>query len=161
MITVFGHLQEEPAISGCVTVQFNGGINGGNVVFFFCDSRRLTTLPLNPGQNSLRLCVKNNSWEFSDPSMTTSLLGICFPEGPDDPDEFNGFTVERTSDGLSTYVQYDSNYSVNDIVNISGAFGCYEIMSTAIVPDPHQWPTITRFCGSGGPTKGGPVISPT
>ena len=82
----------------------------------------------------------------------------CSSSGGGGPTTDNAFTIERTSDGFSTYAQLNSSFAVNQIVNISNDFQCYEIMGTAVVSDPSIFPTITGLCG-GGP-KGGDGITP-
>ena len=158
MITVFGHLQEDLTGSACVSVVFNGGPNGGSITYKLCGSTKNGTLTLGANQNSLQLCVINNSWTFGDYFMTASLQGPCSISGGG-PTVDNAFTIERTSDGFSTYAQLNSSFAVNQIVNISNDFQCYEIMATAVVSDPSIFPTITGLCGGG--SKGGPVITPT
>lgn len=164
MITVFGHLEGGKNNAACVNVTFNGGPNGGSVTFTLCDGKRSTRYLLRPNQNSPSFCVNNNSWTFSDFFMSVSLNSICFagPGDPQDPEELNAFTVERTSDGFSTYAQLNSNFSVNDIVTLSSnALDCYEIMAKVNVFNPSIYPTVTQLCGGGGPNKGGPKIEPT
>lgn len=148
MITVFGHLEEDLTSQPCVSVVFNGGPNGGNVTYTLCGQTKGNVLTLGPGQNSFQLCVINYSWTFSDFFMTASLQGPCSAPLVTTPD--NAFTIERTSDGFSTYAQYNSSFAVNDIVNVTSDTSCYEIMATAVVSDPSIFPTISGFCSRGG-----------
>lgn len=160
MITVFGHLQEQLTISPCISVIFNGGFFGGSVTYTLCGSSKTSTLTLGANQNSFQLCLNNYSWTFSNTNMTASLQGPCSSSGGGGPTPDNAFTIERTSDGFSTYAQLNSSYTVNSIVTVSNGIACYEIMGTAVVNDPSIFPTITGICG-GGPNKGGgDVITP-
>lgn len=159
MITVFGHLQEQLTFNPCVSVVFNGGFFGGSVTYKLCGSSKTSTLTLGANQNSFQLCLDNYSWTFSNTNMTASLQGPCSSGGG--PVTDNAFTIERNTDGYSTYAQYNSSYVVNDIVNVSNDVECYEIMGTAVVSDPSIFPTITGLCGvSGGGPKGGDGIGP-
>lgn len=157
MITVFGHLQEDLTSSTCVSVVFNGGPNGGSITYKLCGSAKNSTLTLGVNQNSFQLCVINNSWTFGDYYMTASLQGPCSSSGGGGPALNNAFTIERTSDGFSTYAQLNSSFAVNQIVSVSNDTACYEIMAEAVVTDPSIFPTITGICG-GGSKGGGPVI---
>lgn len=160
MITVFGHLEEDLTTQPCVSVVFNGGPNGGNVTYTLCGQTKNSILILGPRQNSFPLCVINNSWTFGDFFMTASLQGPCSSSGGGGPIPDNAFTIERTSDGFSTYAQLNSSFAVNDIVNVSNDTNCYEIMATTVVSDPSIFPTVTGLCGGGPKGGGGAEIGP-
>ena len=159
MITVFGHLDGTGTSSQCVSVIFQGGPNGGSVTFTLCGGTKLSTLTLGANQNSFQLCVENNSWTFSDFFMNAALQGTCSSSSGGGPTPDNAFTIERTSDGFSTYAQLNSSFAVNQVVAVSNDLACYEIMGTAVVSDPSIFTTITGMCG-GGPNKGGDGITP-
>lgn len=157
MITVFGHLDGTgTSSSSCVSVIFQGGPNGGTVTYKLCGNSKNSTITLGVNQNSFQLCVENNSWIFSDYFMNAALQGVCSSSGGG-PALNNAFTIERTSDGFSTYAQLNSSFSVNQIVNISNDLACYEIMGTAVVSDPSIFPTVTSLCGPSGGNKGGGI----
>jgi len=162
MITVFGHLQEQLTISPCISVVFNGGFFGGTVTYTICGGSKPSTLTLGANQNSFQLCVDNYAWTFSNNNMTAAIQGPCSSSGGG-PVTDNAFTIERTSDGFSTYAQLNSSFAVNQIVAVSNDLTCYEIMGTAVVSDPSIFPTVTGLCGPSGGNKGnkGDVISPT
>jgi len=159
MITVFGHLDGTGTSGPCVSVIFQGGPNGGTVTYKLCGNSKNSTIILGVNQNSFQLCVENNSWTFSDFFMNAALQGACSSLGGGGPVTDNAFTIERTSDGFSTYAQFNSSFAVNQIVRISNDITCYEIMGTAVVSDPSIFPTVTSLCGQSGGNKGD-VITP-
>jgi len=155
MITVFGHLDGTGTSGPCVSVIFQGGPNGGTVTYKLCGGTKLSTLTLGANQNSFQLCVENNSWTFSDFFMSAALQGPCSSSSGGGPVTDNAFTIERTSDGFSTYAQLNSSFAVNQIVDVSNDLECYEIMGTAVVSDPSIFPTVTSLCGPYSGNKGG------
>ena len=162
MITVFGHLDGTgTSSSSCVSVVFQGGPNGGTVTYKLCGYSKNSTITLGVNQNSFQLCVENNAWTFSDFFMNAALQGVCSSSSGGGPALNNAFTIERTSDGFSTYAQLNSSFAVNQIVNISNDLTCYEIMGTAVVSDPSIFPTVTSLCGPSGGGNKGAVITPT
>ena len=154
MITVFGHLDGTGTSGSCVSVIFQGGPNGGSVTFTLCGGTKTSRLTLGVNQNSFQLCVENNSWTFSDFFMGAALQGTCSSSGGGGLVTDNAFTIERTSDGFSTYAQLNSSFAVNQIVAVSNDLTCYEIMGTAVVSDPSIFPTVTSLCSSGGSGSG-------
>ena len=77
---------------------------------------------------------------------------------PPTPPADNVFTVERSSDGFATYAQLVQGYYVNDLVELDsdGLGVCYEIMGTAYVLTPGDWPSIVGAC-----TPPPPPVAPT
>lgn len=141
MLTVFGNWGAEVTIT-CEEGFFEGGFFGGSADYILCDGT-VSTVNLGPDEISKILCIQSGSitnstliWNSTGPCE----VGFSLPHGD------NAFTVERGSDGFSTYVQYNSNYAVNDIVVVSSYSGCFEIMGTANVNDPGLFGVITEMC---------------
>ena len=83
------------------------------------------------------------------------------PPPPPSPPADNVFTVERSSDGFATYAQLVQGYYVNDLVELDsdGLGVCYEIMGTAYVLTPGDWPVIVGVCNP-PPPPAAPVAPP-
>lgn len=156
MITVFGHLDGTgTSSSSCVSVIFQGGPNGGSVTYTLCGTTKTSRITLGANQSYFQLCVENNSWLFSDFFMSAAIQGACSSSGSSVGSGPNAYTIERTSDGLSTYAQLNSSFAVGQIVRVSGDIACYEIMGTATVSDPSIFPTVNSLCTSSGGSGGG------
>ena len=164
MLTVFGNFEEASA-TVCVSVVFNAGPGGskglqGQVIYTLCDGTVVGPITFGPSQTHVPTdCVIDNSWQNQmSSSVTVSLNPVNEPCGGSNLD--NVYTVERQSDGFSTYAQLNSSYSVNNQVRLSNdGLQCYDIMGTAYVGNPAIYDTITALC-SGGGSKGDDVITP-
>ena len=168
MLTVFGNFEEASSGGPCVTASASAGFFGGNVTYYPCGTSRSVTKLIKANTNIFLGCI-NAEDVTSDPGVTVSILQPCISakagsgdgsgSDPEDPD--NVFTVERVSDGFSTYAQFNSNHAINDSVELDTEIGCFDIMGTANVVTPSNWPTITYICGVSPPPKGdGPEITP-
>ena len=144
MLTVFGNWGSAATIN-CVEGTFDGGFIGGSADYILCNGNA-GSVTLNPQTTSKILCIQDGS--ITNSTLIFNINGPCAVGGFNPPPPFgdNAFTVERTSDGFATYVQYDSNHAVNDIVNISTQIGCFEIMTMTNVNDPSIFGVITGGC---------------
>jgi len=141
MITVFGNWGAAATIN-CVEGTFDGGDFGGSADYILCNGNA-GSVTLNPQTASKILCIQDGS--ITNSTLIFNITGPCeIGEAP--ASSYNAFTVERTSDGFSDYVQYDSNVAVNDVVLISSHSGCFQIMSETEVFDPNIYGVITGEC---------------
>ena len=144
MITVFGNWGTDNTSAPCEEGTFDGGRFGGSAQFTLCNGNS-SSVNLNPQTASKILCIQSGS--INNSTLVWNSTGPCEVEGGGNPPPlYNAFTVERTSDGFSDYVQYDSNVAVNDVVLISSNSGCFEIMSETNVFDPSIYGVITGEC---------------
>lgn len=143
MLTVFGNWGAEVTIT-CEEGFFNGGFFGGSADYILCNGTSGNVV-LQPETTSKIICIQSGS--ITNSTLIWNSTGPC-EVGFSPPPTFgdNAFTVERAEDGFSTYVQYNSNHSVNDNVLISSYSGCFEIMGTTNVSDPSLFGVITGIC---------------
>lgn len=157
MLTVFGHFEEDSSGVVCVEAEASAGEFGGNVTYVPCLSTSSVTVLVKPFTSKLLGCINSES-VIADPNVTVTIIQPCGGSGGSNLD--NVYTVERQSDGFSTYAQLNSSYSVNNQVRLSNdGLQCYDIMGTAYVGNPAIYDTITALC-SGGGSKGDDVITP-
>jgi len=142
MLTVFGNWGSGATIN-CVEGTFDGGFLGGSADYVLCNGTP-GSVTLDPQTSSKILCIQDGS--ITNSTLIWNSTGPCEVAGSNPPPLYNAFTVERTSDGFSDYVQYDSNVAVNDVVLISSHSGCFEIMSGTEVFDPTIYGEITGLC---------------
>ena len=116
MITAYGNWQTLTPAPTCSDGYFDGGFFGGTAYYILCNGIA-GSVTLSPQTTSKPLCIQDGSISGN---LTFQINGPCSVGGfAPPPFGDNAFTVERTSDGFATYVQYDSNHAVNDKLAVS------------------------------------------
>jgi len=146
MLTVFGNWSSGSSGPGvnCEEGTFDGGFFGGGAEYMDCVGNP-KSINLSPNTTSKILCIQAGS--ITNSTLVWNTTGPCDDSGfAPPPLGYNAFIVERTFDGLSDYVQYNSNHAVDDVVLISSHSGCFTIMGTTEVWDPSIFGVITGEC---------------